>query len=112
MALFLLFLACNLASFQVHFGFVLGSFFKALPLFSRDCWLRSHYFSLFVVPGFPVWPERPGFGSRLGAGVRGLRRIIPDLTTLVGYHLSALLSSEKGGNPQRLRANGRAARKE
>jgi hypothetical protein len=34
MALFLRFLASNLASLQVRFGSFLGSFFSTLPLFS------------------------------------------------------------------------------
>jgi hypothetical protein len=66
MALFLLFSAPTLASFWVCFGFVLASFCTRLPLFSTGWWLRSHYFSLFVVPGFPLWLERAGFGSSLG----------------------------------------------
>jgi hypothetical protein len=94
MALFLLFLASNLASFQVCFRSVLGSFFKALPLFSSTCWLRSYYFSFFAVPRFPLWQEQGGFGSRIGAAGHRLRRIVPDLTTMLGYHHLAVLSSE------------------
>ena len=99
MALFLPFSASNLASFQVHFRFVLGSFFKALPLFSRTCWLRSHYFSFFAVPAFPPGRSGPGLVRASGAGGHGWRRIVPGLTTILGYHLSAVLSSENGYVP-------------
>ena len=55
--------------------------------------------SFFVVPGFRVSPERGGFGSRHGAGGHGLRRIVPGLTTLVGYHGCGVLSSERCKGP-------------
>jgi hypothetical protein len=90
MALFLPFLASNLASFQVSFRFV----FQGSSFVFKDFLASFPLFFIFAVPGFPLWPEGPGFGSRLGAGGHGLRRIVPGLTTILGYHLSAVSSSE------------------
>ena len=92
MALFLLFLASNLALFQVCFRFVLGSFFKARPLFSASWWLRSYKKQSFCCPPLPSARGRICFAPR--GGGHGLRRIVPDLTTSVGYHGSGDLSSE------------------
>ena len=90
MPLFLLFLASNLASFQVCFRFV----FQGSSFVFKDFLASFPLFCIFCSSRLPLWPEQPGFGSRLGAGGRGLRRIVPGLTTILGYHLSTVLSSE------------------
>ena len=65
-------------------SFVFKYFLASFPLFFIFCGSR-----LSPLAGARRFWFAPG-----GRGGRGWRRIVPDLTTKVGYHVSALLSSE------------------
>ena len=94
------------ALLSLQFGFVSGPFwvrfrfvFQGSSFVFKDFLASFPLFFIFCSSRLPPLAGGPGFGSRLGAGGHGLRRIVPGLNTLVGYHGSGVLSSENGYGP-------------
>jgi len=92
------------ALFRLQFGFVLGLFRFFLGSFlQRSSFVFKYFLALFplffISCSSPlsrlVGAARFWFTPR-GQGAMVLRRAVPDLTTLVGYHGCGGLSSENG----------------
>jgi len=85
-------------SIAVRLSFVLGSFFKCLSLFSTTYWLRSFYFLFVPIRGFPKGQGFPAIRRAWSERGTRLRQCVHKMTTIIGYHLSLILSSGKCGN--------------